>query len=125
MKTYVSEGDVLTLTAPTDGVVSGTAYLIGSLVVIATRTVAQTLEFEGQVTGVVSHAKVSAQAWTEGAKIYWDDTAKNFTTTSGGNTLVGVAAEAAANPTATGRVRLDGVPPRGGGSGGPSSPRPA
>ena len=109
MKTYVSEGDVLTLTAPTAGVVSGTAYLIGSLVVIATRTVAQTLEFEGQVTGVVSHAKVSAQAWTEGAKIYWDDTAKNFTTTSGGNTLVGVAAEAAANPTATGKVRLDGV----------------
>jgi predicted RecA/RadA family phage recombinase len=54
-------------------------------------------------------AKVSAQAWTEGAKIYWDDTAKNFTTTSGGNTLAGVAAAAAANPSATGKVRLDGV----------------
>jgi predicted RecA/RadA family phage recombinase len=109
MKTYVSEGEVLTLTAPSGGVVTGTAYLIGSLVVVATRTVAQALPFEGLITGVVTHAKVSAQAWTEGVKIYWDNSAKDFTTTSGGNTLVGVAAEAAANPTATGKVRLDGV----------------
>lgn len=109
MKTFSQEGEVLTLTAPSGGVVSGTAYLIGSLLVVATETVAQTLPFRGLVTGIVEHAKVSAQAWTEGVKIYWDNSAKNFTTTSGGNTLVGVAAAAAANPSATGLVRLDGV----------------
>jgi predicted RecA/RadA family phage recombinase len=109
MKTFRQAGDVLELTAPTDGVVSGTAYLIGSLVVVALVTVAETLSFAGMVTGVAEVAKVSAQAWTEGAKIYWDDTAKKFTTTSSANTLVGVASEAADNPSATGMVRFDGV----------------
>jgi predicted RecA/RadA family phage recombinase len=56
----------------------------------------------------VEVAKVSAQAWTVGAPIYWDDTAKLFTTTSTSNTLAGVAVAAAANPSATGRVRLNG-----------------
>lgn len=109
MENYVAPGEVLELTAPTGGVVSGTAYKIGSLVVVATVTAAQTVKFSAIVKGVVSHAKVSAQAWTEGVKLYWDDTAKNFTTTAGGNTLVGVAAAAAANPSATGWIRLDGV----------------
>lgn len=109
MKTFVQPGEVLPLTAPSGGVVSGTAYLIGSLVVIALVTAAENARFSAMLTGVVEHAKVSAQAWAEGAKIYWDNSAKNFTTTAGGNTLVGVAAAAAANPSATGRVRLDGV----------------
>jgi predicted RecA/RadA family phage recombinase len=109
MKNYVEPGEVLELTAPSGGVVSGTAYKIGSLVVVATVTVAQTVKFSALVVGVVTHAKVSAQAWTEGVKLYWDDSAKLFTTSAGGNTLVGVAAAAAANPSATGSVRLDGV----------------
>jgi predicted RecA/RadA family phage recombinase len=53
-------------------------------------------------------AKISAQGWTVGAPIHWDDTAKLFTTTSTSNTLAGVAVAVAANPTATGRVRLNG-----------------
>jgi predicted RecA/RadA family phage recombinase len=109
MKNYVGPGEVLELTAPSGGVVAGTAYLIGSLVVVATVTAAEGAKFSALAQGVVTHAKVSAQAWTEGAKIYWDNTAKNFTTTASGNTLAGVAAAAAANPTATGTIRLDGV----------------
>lgn len=109
MKTYVQPGEVIELTAPSGGVLSGKAYLIGSLVIIALVSVDQTEKFSAMVTGVVTHAKVSAQAWTEGAKIYWDNSAKLFTTTSGGNTLVGVAAAAADNPSATGRIRLDGT----------------
>jgi predicted RecA/RadA family phage recombinase len=109
MINYVAPGEIVELTAPSGGVVTGTAYLIGSLVVVAMVTVAQTLKFSAMVTGVADLTKVSAQAWTEGVKVYWDDSAKNFTTTSGGNTLAGVAAAAAANPSATGQVRLDGV----------------
>lgn len=109
MKTYAQEAEVVELTAPSGGVVSGTAVLIGSLVVVATHDAAVGEKFNGLAVGVVDHAKVSAQAWTEGAKIYWDNTAKNMTTTVGSNTLVGVAAAAAANPSATGKVRLDGV----------------
>jgi len=109
MKNYAQPGEVHPFTAPAGGVTSGTAYLIGAVLVVALQSAAAGVKFSGMVTGVVDHAKVSAQAWTEGVKVYWDNAAKNLTTTSGGNTLVGVAAKAAANPSATGRVRLDGV----------------
>src|SRR5574337_529054 len=91
MKTFKQPGEFLTLTAPSGGVVSGTAYLIGTIVVIATETVAQTLPFVGMVCGVVDVPKVDDEAWTENLKIYWDDTAKKFTSVVSTNTLVGVA----------------------------------
>lgn len=109
MENYVAPGEILELTAPSGGVTSGTGVLIGSLLVIPTVTAAEAAKFNGLVCGVVTHAKTSAQAWTEGVKIYWDAGNSVMTTTSGGNTLVGVAAAAAANPSATGKVRLDGV----------------
>lgn len=103
----VSEGKYPTFTAPSGGVVAGTGVLIGSKFVIPTVTVAADERFAG-IGGpeIVEHAKVSAQAWTEGVKIYFDSALEQMTTTAGGNTLVGVAAEAAANPSATGRVLL-------------------
>jgi predicted RecA/RadA family phage recombinase len=111
MDNFVQAGNALTLTAPGGGVVSGTAYLIGSLLVVATVDADAGDSFVGQVTGVISYEKPGSQAWTEGAKIYWDNSAKKMTTTSGGNTLVGVAAEAvgAGASETTGKVRLDGV----------------
>jgi predicted RecA/RadA family phage recombinase len=109
MKTFVQPGDVLTFTAPTGGVVAGTGVKIGDLLVIPTITAAQTELFTGVRTGVVEHAKLSAQAWTEGQQVNWDDTNKRFTTVTTGNFRAGVAAAAAANPTATGKVVLSGV----------------
>jgi predicted RecA/RadA family phage recombinase len=109
VKNYIQPGDVLPLTAPTGGVVAGTAYKIGQVLVIATASVAQGLPFEGKRQGVFEVAKVSAQAWTEGAVIYWDDTAKLFTTTATSNLAVGFAVAAAANPSSTGKVCLHGV----------------
>lgn len=109
MKNFVESGRILTLTAPNGGVVSGQAYKIGSLVVVATVTAAQGEPFAAITEGVVEHAKTSAQAWSEGEKIYFDTSPPEFTTASGGNTLCGVAAAAAANPSATGLIRLDGV----------------
>ena len=108
MRNYIKSGDVLPLTAPSGGVVSGDAYLFGTMLVIATTSAAVGEQFEGRTVGVYDVPKVSAQAWTVGARIYWDNTAFNFTTTVGSNTLVGVAVAPAANPSATGRVRLNG-----------------
>lgn len=90
MKNYVSSGKVMELTAPAGGVVSGTAYLIGGLLVVATHSADAAALFRGVAKGAVDHAKAD-EAWTEGAKIYWDNTAKKFTTEASGNTLVGVA----------------------------------
>lgn len=107
MKNYVQLGDTLTLTAPYD-VAAGAAFKVGSIIAVATSAALSGATVEGCVVGVVDVAKTSAQAWTVGAKVYWDDTNKEFTTTSTSNTLAGVAVAVAANPSATGRVRLNG-----------------
>lgn len=112
MTGYDSPGEVLTLTAPVGGVTKDQGVKIGSVIVIPTVSVDAGEKFAGIRVGVVQHAKVSAQSWTEGVKIYLDDDASPdplMTTTSSGNTLVGVAAKAAANPSSTGFVLLDGA----------------
>ena len=107
MRTYIQDGNTLSLLAPYD-VAAGAAFKVGSIVAVATSAALSGAAVEGLTTGVVEVAKVSAQAWTVGAPIYWDNSAKLFTTTSTSNTLAGVAVAVAANPSATGRVRLNG-----------------
>jgi len=109
MKTFQQPGETLTFIAPTGGVVAGTGVKIGDILVIPTISAAQTLPFTGQRTGIVEHAKLSAQAWTEGQQVNWDDTNKRFTTVTTGNYRAGVAAAVASNPSATGKVVLAGV----------------
>lgn len=108
MKNFQQEGDVVSVTAASD-VTGGTGHLVGSLFGIAVADALTGEAVELALKGVYDHAKTSAQAWAEGAKIYWDNTNKVMTTTASGNTLVGVAVAAAANPSDTGKVRLDGA----------------
>lgn len=105
MRNYVQKGNTLTLAAPY-AVLSGAGMLVGSIFGVAVNDAADGATVEADVVGVFDLKKTSAQAWTVGAKIYWDNTNKECTTTSSGNTLIGVATAAAANPSATGRVRL-------------------
>lgn len=109
MKNYQASGDQLTLTAPSGGVVSGSAYKIGSLVVVAAGSAAENDPFVGLPSGVFTVVKATGATWSVGEKIYWDDTAKKFTTTATSNTLVGVATAAAASGDTTGSARLDGA----------------
>ena len=70
------------------------------------------LEALGDRAGVFDLPKTSAQAWTAGAPIYWDPAEAEATSAAdAGNVLIGCAAAAAANPSATGRVRLNGAVP--------------
>ena len=108
MKTYKSDAEVVEFTAPAN-VTAGTGVKIGDLLVIPTITVLSGAKFTGVRTGMVEHAKLSAQAWTEGQAVNWDDTNKRFTTVTTGNFLAGVAGAAAANPSATGLVILKGI----------------
>ena len=109
MNNYVKKGDTVTRVAPSGGVVSGTAYLIQNLLVVAQHDAAQDANFEGLAVGVVVLPKATGQTWEAGAKVYWDDSAKKITTTAMSNTLVGTADAAAATGDTTGYVRLDGV----------------
>ena len=108
MKNYVQDGEVVALPAPYD-VASGGGFLVGSLFAVAVNAAASGATVQGMTRGVISLSKTSAQAWTIGAKVYWDNTAKEVTTTASGNTLIGVALATAANPSATGLVRLNGT----------------
>ena len=46
-------------------------------------------------------------AVSQGAKLYWDNTNKVLTTTASGNTIVGVAAEAALSGDANAKILLN------------------
>jgi predicted RecA/RadA family phage recombinase len=111
MDNFTQPGEVLTFTAPAGDVVSGGVYQIGGLLVVAAADAAEGDEFEGQTRGVFSVTKTGSQAWTEGARVYWDAVAEEFTTTAPGNHLAGVAVEAVGSGPGetTGKVYLDGV----------------
>ena len=106
MKNFVSDGEILLVTAPYNAS-SGTGVQVGSYVfgVACTDLVSGALG-QIQIEGVFDMAKVSAQAWTAGDTIYWDNSARNCTTTASSNLPIGYAVADAANPSSTGRVML-------------------
>tara|TARA_R110002110_G_scaffold4850_2_gene24451 strand:- start:328 stop:660 length:333 start_codon:yes stop_codon:yes gene_type:complete len=108
MKNFVSEGQVVTLTAPYE-VASGQGLLVGSLFGVAATDAVISTGVEALTTGVVNLTKAGSQAWTQGAKIYWDDSNRECTTTASGNKLIGAAVRAEASAAIIGRVRLNGV----------------
>jgi predicted RecA/RadA family phage recombinase len=93
---FHSEGDVIDYT-PGSAVTAGTCVLFGALIGFPERDIAASAKGSLRIRGVVEHDKADSQAWTAGAKLYWDDSAKNFTTTSSGNTLCATAYEAVAS----------------------------
>lgn len=107
MTNYIKSGEVITLLAPYT-VTSGQGALVGSAFGVANEDTTSGIAGEFSTVGVFSLTKTSAQAWTVGALIYWDDSARNCTTTSASNKLIGTAMAIAANPSATGQVRLNG-----------------
>lgn len=106
MKNYIQDGESLTLT-PTAAVSSGIGYLFGAaLFGVAKGDVAANAAGEFQTEGVVDIAKTSALAISVGARLYWDATNKVVNTTATAQQHVGIAVAAAANPSATVRMKL-------------------
>lgn len=103
---YVQDGDVLTLVAPYARN-AGEGAKIGSMFGVALNNVLISANGEFATEGVWDLAKTSAQAWSQGDKIYWDDTNHRCDNVSTVGMLIGVATAAAANPSATGRVALN------------------
>lgn len=89
MKNFVQQGETLNLTAPAGGVVSGTAYKIGSVVVVALADAAVGETFQGRRCGVFTLPVTTAETPSEGAKAYFKSD-NTISTTSTSNTLVGV-----------------------------------
>ncbi|UDL03979.1 DUF2190 family protein [Marinobacter sp. CA1] len=103
-RNYVKPGNVLTLTAPSGGVVSGGGYVVGDLFVIAVHNAAEGEPFEGNAVGAWDLPKASSDPWGEGVKVYWDGT--QATTVATDNHLIGHSAAVADADAPTGLVRL-------------------
>lgn len=106
MKTYVQDGDVLTLT-PAAAVASGAGYLFGAaLFGVATNDVASGAAGEFITDGVVTIGKTSALAIAVGDRLFWDATNSVVNKTSTAQQQVGIAVAAAANPSSTVTMKL-------------------
>lgn len=101
----MQKGRNITVAAPYD-VASGDGCLVGSLFGIASVTVASGKDVAIDTGGVYAIKKTAAQTFSQGAKVYWDNTAKSVTGVSSGNTLIGVAIKAAGGSDPTAAVRL-------------------
>lgn len=105
MKNFVQVGRQVPVIALAS-VSAGQGVLIGSLFGVAVHDAASGDPLELALEGVYRMAKATGAAWTVGARLYWDDTAKNVTTTASTNKLIGVALEAADSAATSGVLRL-------------------
>lgn len=109
MIVYEKSGDVRTFVAPSPGVTSGVPLLIENTIVVPQVDAATDAEFDGVCRGQMLLPKTTGEAWDAGEKLYWVSGTSKFSTTSGGNTLAGVAAADAESAATEGSVYLDGV----------------
>lgn len=111
---YIQKGDTVTVTAPSGGVTSGNAYLIGGLFGVATTTQLVGVDVELATEGVFELTKVGSQAWVVGDRIYWDSANTRCTSDAGAGIYVGVCTEAVASGAGDtlGKVRLNGITPQ-------------
>lgn len=109
MKNGYKRGDIITFTAPTGGVTSGTPVVIGTLFAIPATDAAEGEEFEGAVERAWTLPKVPANTTTIGQAAYWNATAGQATTTVGSNRLIGAFIEVTGNGDAEVAVRLNGT----------------
>src|SRR5690606_23442277 len=111
MKNYIQDGNAIPVTAPRT-VASGDVVVVGVLAGVAAHDAASCTSGMIGTEGCVEVEKPSAQAWTQGAAMYVSPSTGICTTEkTAGNLLIGAAIEAAANPSATGKVRLNGAAP--------------
>lgn len=110
MKTFIQHGDCLTVPAPAGGTISGQLYKVGAIVGVAATTEAAGDPVVLKLDGVFGLTKTSAQAWAVGDLLYMNTTSRSLSNVSAaGLVLVGMATEIAANPSASGACRLNGI----------------
>jgi predicted RecA/RadA family phage recombinase len=106
MNNYVQNGDVLTLD-PGATVAAGTGKMFGTaLFGVALVDAVSGTASAFQTTGVVTIGKTSALAIAVGDVLYWDAGNAVVNKTSAAQRVVGVAVEAAANPSSTVKMKI-------------------
>ncbi len=103
---YIQEGKSLNYTPSGAAVASGDFILLGAIGAISKTDIADGKTGAVHICGVFSVPKASG-AVTQGAKLYWSAANSNLTTTASGNTIVGVAAAAAASGDSNVQILLN------------------
>lgn len=114
MKTFVQEGEILSVLAPAN-VVAGQMLRVGLLAGVALNDALSGAPVNIATEGVYDVTKAGSQAWTVGAAIYGVGTTTLVATTATttGNILLGVAVAAVGSGAGetVGRIRLNGTAP--------------
>lgn len=109
MQNQVQKGDAVYVTAPSGGFVSGKGYQVGSaLFGVAGFSCNSGSTGVLWTVGVYNLTKTSAESWSVGDVIYWDNTNFRCDNVANTGTRIGVALSTAANPSSVGEVRLNG-----------------
>jgi predicted RecA/RadA family phage recombinase len=107
MQNKISKGAVLTVPAPTGGIASGAAALVGKIFGVAITTEIEGADVALDTEGVYELPKATGAAWAFGDALYWDATAKKLTVTASGNTRVAVAVAVAASGDTVGLAKIN------------------
>ena len=106
---FIAPGEILELTAPVGGVVSGRLYKVGRYVGVATVTADAGAKASFGLTGVWNLLKVNLEPWTEGLLLYYNSGSSLVTSVSTTAILIGAAVRTEASGTSSGYVRLNGI----------------
>ena len=106
MQNYVQAGGTLTVPAPYN-LDAGDMAVIGSIFGVAAIDAGIGDDVQISTGGVFTLPKVAALAIAIGEKVYFDSATKLVNKTAAGNSFIGVAVTAAANPSAIVNVRLN------------------
>ena len=105
MKNFIQPGKTLTFTMTAD-VNSGDGVKVGTLIVVAQADALDTEQVECLTEGVVELKRDSSDIFTEGLKVFWDDSLKQITIVSTANTQAGTAVEAQSAGAGNIKVKL-------------------
>lgn len=110
MKNFLEDGDIVTVPAPTGGVLSGQFVVVGGFFGVAQINAAEAADVPLVREGIFTLPKATGAAWTKGDLLYWDAGAAKFTKTVGVGNPLGIAAADALTGDTTGAVSIEAVP---------------
>ena len=106
MQNYAHNGCNITVPAPAGGVTSGQGVLIGKLFGVALASASEDDPVVLVTEGVVDLPKASTQTHALGARLYWDASNAQLTTSGTGNEQVAIAVADAPSGSATVTAKL-------------------
>ena len=111
MQNFLQKGRVLELVMPYDRT-AGQGVKVGAIFGVLKSDALNTTTGEVLTEGVFALTKKDSQAWSQGDRIYWDDSNKWCSNTNTDGQFIGIARDAVASGSGhtVGNVKLEGVP---------------